>query len=174
VSDAFGQEVLALVGYYLAKGCPCRFPRFRAVVSRDTSGVAGGAFRSDEQMMLIWAFEQKLPLVDRRALEGWGGPMSEHVYEAECGVCGSRVERSSNEFATGAWVEYLVIRRARGLVDLGASVEHGLVFRPRPFVPMGPGMTGMNKAAQAYPFMEEEPWLEWMRALKDKEEMRAS
>jgi hypothetical protein len=39
---------------------------------------------------------------------------------------------------------------------------------------MGPGMTGMNKAAQAYPFMEEEPWLEWMRALKDKEEMRAS
>jgi len=59
-----------------------------------------------------------------------------------------------------------VIRRAPGLADIGAPVEHGRVFRPRPFVAMGPGMTGMHKAAQAYPFMEEEPWFAWMRELR--------
>jgi len=166
MSDAFEQKVLVLVDYYLAEGCPCRFPRFRAIVSRDTSRVAEGAFRSDEQLSLILAFEQRVPIVNRRALEGWGGPMSDGVYEAECGVCGSGVERSSNELAPGAWVEYLVIRRAQGRVDIGAPAPQGRVFRPRPFVAMGPGMTGMPKAAQAYPFMEEEAWLAWMREVR--------
>ena len=166
MSDAFGQEVLALVEYYLDKGCPCRFPRFRAIAKRDTSGVAGGAFRSDEQLMLIRAFEQKVPLVNKQALEGWAGPMTDATYEAKCGVCDSFVARYANEFAPGAWVEMLAIRKPKGLADIGAPAEQGRVFRPRPFVPMGPGMTGMYRAAQAYPFMEEDQWLAWMRELR--------
>ena len=164
MSDPFAQKLLDLVEEYLANGCPCRFPRFRAIVKRDTSGVAGGAFRSDEQLMLIRAFEQKVPLVNRKALEGWAGPMNDTTYEAECGVCGSWVARYANEFASGAWVDMLAIRKPKGLADIGASAEQGRIFRPRPFVPMGPGMTGMYRAAQAYPFMEEEAWLAWMRA----------
>jgi hypothetical protein len=166
VSLPFTDALLLLVDYYLARGCPCRFPRFRAVVSRDTSGVAGGAFTSDEQRMLIWAYEQRVPVVNRKALEGWGGPMHDDMYQAECGICASEVRRSSNEYAPGGWVQYLVIRRVKGLSDIGASVEHGRVFRPRPLVAAGPGMTGMQKAAQAYPFMEEELWFTWMRDLK--------
>jgi hypothetical protein len=166
VSGPFAQELLALIDYYLAKGCPCRFPRFRAIVKRDTSGVAGGAFRSEEQLMLIRAFEQKVPLVNRQALEGWAGPMNDTTYEAACGVCGSFVARYANEFASGAWVDMLAIRKPKGLADIGAPAEQGRIFRPRPFEPMGPGMTGMYRAAQAYPFMEEELWLEWMRALR--------
>jgi hypothetical protein len=158
--------LLALIDHYLAKGCPCRYPRFRAVVSRDTSGVAGGAFTSDEQRLLIWAYEQKMKLVNRRALEGWGGPMNDQMYEAECGTCGSNVERSSNEFAPGAWAQYLVVRRLKGLIDLGANVEHGRVYRPRPLIALGPGMTGMQKAAAAYPFLEEDAWLAWMREVR--------
>jgi len=164
VSDPFYDQLLALIDDYLAKGCPCRFPRFRAVVSRDTSRVAeGGVFRSEEQLLLILAYEKMVPLVNRTALEGFGVPVRDDVYQAECGICGSGVERSNNEFAPGAWVEHLVIRRAAGVVDIGARAEPGRVFRPRPFVAMGPGMAGMQGAAQAYPFMEEEPWFAWMR-----------
>ena len=173
MSGPFAQELLALVDDYLAKGCPCRFPRFRAIVKRDTSGVAGGAFRSEEQLMLIRAFEQKVPLVNRQALEAWAGPMNDATYEAACGVCGSFVARYANEFASGAWVDMLAIRKPKGLADIGAPAEQGRIFRPRPFEPMGPGMTGMYRAAQAYPFMEEELWLAWMREVKDEGERRA-
>src|ERR1035438_448473 len=127
VSDPFFDELLALIDEYVAKACPCRFPRFRAIAKRDTSGVAGGAFRSDEQLMLIRAFEQKVPLVNKQALEGWAGPMTDGTYEAACGVCGSFLARYANEFASGAWVDMLAIRKPKGLEDIGARAEQGRI-----------------------------------------------
>jgi hypothetical protein len=156
-------ELAQLIVGYLEVGCPCRFPRFRAVVARDTSRVAGGSFTSAEQTGLIEAFEQRVPLVDRGPLEGSGGPAQAGMYQAKCRVCGSRVARSSNELAPGGWVDYLSIRAAPDAADLGAPVEHGRVYRPCPLVAAGPGMTGMQRAAEAFPMIGRDEWLAWMR-----------
>ena len=164
VSDGFDRKLGDLVDHYLSLGCPCRFPRFRAVVSRDTSRTGGGSFTSEDQRGLIRVYEQKVPLVDRGPLPGRGGPMSADMYQARCGVCGSTVSRSSGEGAPGGWVDYLVIRPAPGVTPLGAPVEQGKVFRARPFVATGPAMAGMQQATQASPFLEEDAWFAWMRA----------
>jgi len=166
VNEDFERKLGELVDYYLSHGCPCRFPRFRAVVSRDTSRTGGGSFTSDDQRGLIHVYEQKVPLVERGPLAGWGGPMSADMYQARCGVCGSAVSRSSNEGAPGGWVDYLVIRPAPGVTPLGAPVEHGRVYRSRPFVAAGPAMGGMQQATEASPFLEEDAWFAWMRELR--------
>lgn len=46
--ERLAQAIDDLIAEYLAEGCPCRFPRFRATVARDTSGVAGGTFVADD------------------------------------------------------------------------------------------------------------------------------
>jgi hypothetical protein len=164
MSAAFVSWLDELVDYYLAHGCPCRFPRFRAVVGRSTHKVAGGSFTSEEQRRLIYRFEAKVPLVDKQPLEGWGGPVERDMYQAHCEKCGSLVARSSGEFANGGWIDYLSIAPASGVVDLGAPVKDRL-YRPCPWIAPGPGMAGIAGASEAFPLMPEDQWLEWMRAL---------
>ena len=163
--DDFDRALESLIDFQLARGCPCRFPRFRAVVGRSTHGVAGGSFTSDDQRKLIHVFERKVPLVDRRPLEGWGGPIARDMYEANCVKCGSHVSRSSSEFANGGWIDVLVITPASGVVDLGAKVEGGRVLRARPWISPGPAMAGIERASRVFPLTPEGEWLAWMRAL---------
>ena len=155
--DALG----ALVDFYLEHGCPCLFPRFRAVVARDTSRSCGGSFTSAEQRGLIVAFEAKVPLEGHAALDSLATPLAD-MYQAKCGVCRSSVYRSSNEFAHGGWIDYLVIHPAPGIVDLGAPVAGGRLFRPCSFTAPAPGMAGIGKAAELFPSMPEDEWLAWM------------
>jgi hypothetical protein len=165
-ASTLSDELVRLVEYYLEMGCPCRFPRFRAVVSRDTSRIAGGSFTSAEQVGLIGVFEQRVPLGDRAPLEGWGGPAQDGMYQAHCTICGSLVARSSNECAPGGWVDYLSISLAPAVTDLGASFAKGRLHRPSAWVAAGPGMAGIQRASEAFPFMEAEAWFVWMRELR--------
>jgi hypothetical protein len=166
VNDDFAHKLDELVDYYLSVACPCRFPRFRAVVSRDTSRKGGGSFASDDQQGLIHAYERKVPLTDKRPLQGWGGPVTADMYQATCGICGSDVQRSSNEGAPGGWVDYLVIHLAPGVQEAGAPVERGSpVYRGTPFRATGPGSTGMQQATEAFPMLDPDAWFAWMREL---------
>jgi hypothetical protein len=164
--DDLERRLEALIEYYLSIGCPCRFPRFRAVVSRDTSKVAGGSFTSADQQYLILAFERKAPIVEKRPLEIFT-EVKEGLWLARCGKCGSDLRRAYDEFSPGGFIDGLIVRRAPGLVDLGAPVHHGRVYRSRPFVAPGPAMGGMAQAAKAFPHIDEDAWFVWMRALND-------
>jgi hypothetical protein len=162
--DAFERALEELVDFYLlARGCPCRFPRFRATVGRSTHKVAGGSFTTEDQRRLIHTYEKKVPLGEKQPLEGWGGGVLPDMYQATCTICGSLAARSSNEFANGGWIDYLQITRAKDVIDLGARVESGKLYRPRPWISPGPGMTGIQKASEAFPFLPEDEWLAWMR-----------
>jgi hypothetical protein len=161
--ERLAQEIHRLLDGYLAEGCPCRFPRFRASCARDTSKKAGGTFVADDQRMLIGGFEQRAALTSRVALGPNDSPMP-GMYAADCTVCGSRVERSSVEFGPGGWADFLVIRRGPSLTELGAPIEAGRVLRARPFRPAGPGMEGLGKASAAFPLVYDEEWIAWLQA----------
>jgi hypothetical protein len=116
MNDDFHAKLEQLVDHYLSLGCPCRFSRFRSVVARDTSRGCGGAFTSEEQRLLIAIFEAKVPIADRAPLAGSGVPMTPTMYQGRCARCGGVVEHSSNEFAPGGWIDYLVIQLGRRVV----------------------------------------------------------
>jgi hypothetical protein len=158
----FQTRLDALVDEYLTIGCPCRFPRFRAIAARETVGICGGSFTSEEQRGLIRAFERRVTVVEQQPLEELE-QISPGMWRAKCGVCGSNVRRAYNEYSPGGYIDWLIIKRKPGLTDLGAPIEKNRTFRPRPFVAPGPGMTGMAGASRAFPFMEEDAWFEWMR-----------
>jgi hypothetical protein len=163
VMSDFQARLDALADEYLTIGCPCRFPRFRAIVARDTSGISEGSFTSEDQRGLIRAFERKVTVVEQQPLEELDR-ISPGMWRGKCGVCGSDLRRAYNEYSPGGYIDWLIIKRKPGLFDLGASVEKNRTFRCRPFVAPGPEMPGMARASRAFPFMEEDAWFEWMRA----------
>jgi hypothetical protein len=57
----FQTRLDTLVDEYLTIGCPCRFPRFRAITARKTVGIGGGSFTSEDQRGLILAVGQSQP-----------------------------------------------------------------------------------------------------------------
>jgi hypothetical protein len=135
-------------------GCPCRYPRFRSTVRRDTTCACGGSFTTAEQRDLIYLYEHRLELRDKQdAPHGW---------EAFCVRCGSAARFSANEFSPGAWIEYLVVTRAAGVRDRGAPAGN-LVYRTGAWISPGPAMAGQQLATKAFPLMPLDEWLAWMR-----------
>jgi hypothetical protein len=161
LTDPFQAKVDALIDDYLSVGCPCRFPRFRALAKRDTSGAAGGYFIGYDQQALHSAFERRAPIVGKKGLGPYAEPQPQ-FYSATCEKCGSTIERSSEEIANNAWVDWLVIRKKPEVSELGAPLQ-GKALRCRPLSPAGPGQTGMDRASREYPLVEEDEWFKWMR-----------
>ena len=162
MSDSLGSKLGALIDEYLATACPCRYPRFRAVVSRTTHGQGGSSFTSDDQRGLVYAFEHRVPLVDKVEQQGF------QLWTAKCARCGSVVERSWYEGAPGGTIDWLVVRLAVGVADVGAPVEmrkgQRIVFRCSRWIATGPDTSGMLIASRTYPFIDEDDWLAWIRA----------
>ncbi len=151
-----------LMEYALSLGCPCRFPRVRAVTARDTRNAAGGAFTSADQRELIHAFERKVPIIEKRPLEIFQ-QVREGLWLGKCGKCGALLRRAYEEFSPGGTIDWLMITRAKDVPDLGAPLVDGRVLRCRPLEAPGPGMQGMAKASQVFPFLEEDEWFAWIR-----------
>jgi len=148
-------ELEDLFSYFLEDGgCPCRYPRFRSTVRRDTHGAAGGSFTTAEQRDLIFLYERRMELRDKKdAPYGW---------EAFCSRCGSAARYASNEFSPGGFIDYLVVTKAAGLAEIGARVGN-FVPHSGGWICPGPEMAGMQLASKAFPFMPFEEWLRWMR-----------
>ena len=101
-------ELESLVTSYLeASGCPCRYPRFRTSVHRDTTGVCGDSFTTGEQRDLIELFEHHVPMRGKRQVS--------HGWEAACERCGSALRYSVGERSRGDSMDYLVVTRAAGV-----------------------------------------------------------
>jgi hypothetical protein len=93
--------------------CPCRFPRFRATVERETLSF-GAPLMTWEQYLLIASFDGAVSLVHRRPLvtrgEGTG-------HEGNCVRCGAFVRRRSEEKFRDQWIEHMVVQPCPGLED---------------------------------------------------------
>jgi hypothetical protein len=148
-------EVLA---FYLSRGCPCRFPRFRAMGARDFSAVGAPGVTSSEQAALLFAYDQKAPVVDKDVV----GP----AWRGRCARCGSYIQRWAHEVVMSSWIEHLEIEPAPGVKDLGASLD-GPLPRVRDFHAAGPGVPAHLLAAAnaASPLVSEAEWFSWLRAL---------
>jgi hypothetical protein len=153
MTDTMRATLDTLYEDYLARGCPCRFPRFRAVAKQ--WGLPSGIVSSEDRDGLVGVFEEKVPLVERRTDEGG--------WNATCAKCDASVRMGravSSHGETSA--DYLMITTAQP--DVGARLEQPLV-RCRPWRIVGPGSEGiMVEAGRKYPFVDEADWLAWMRA----------
>jgi hypothetical protein len=160
-TKAFAAELEALFGRLLEHGCPCRFPRFRATVSRDTREVGAPNFTTWEQQALVSMFDLRVPLRDREAR-----PVG---HDGHCALCGAAVERWGEEPFRSAWIEYLKITPAPGVEDVGAEV-HTAVPHCWPFFSAAPQEYQRNlehMVALHYPRVSRQAWLDWIGELRD-------
>jgi hypothetical protein len=86
--------------------------------------------------------------VEKQPLEGWP-TVSEGMWTARCGKCGSLLRRSYEEHARGGMIDSLRILRAEGLADVGARVELYRLYRCRPWEVPGPSRAGLAIASRA-------------------------
>lgn len=156
--EAFSGAMQELYAHYLAHGCPCRFPRFRAMAARDTKEVSAPGFTTFDHQALVTLFDDKVPIRERVDVSAG------HL--GVCVECGSTVRRWGDELFRGAFLEHLVIEPAAGLVDVGAPVT-GPLPHAWPFYFVGPEDHGSGRALveAAYPALDLDAWFAWMRAL---------
>jgi len=156
---AFQAGLDALFDYYLEHGCPCRFPRFRATVARDTREVGAAHFTTWEQQWLVNRFDARVELSDKETR-----PLG---HRGRCARCGAEVDRWSEEPFRSAWIDYLRITAAPGTEELGAHL-HTPVPYVNPFFSAAPQdhQRDLAHVVQAsYPRVSAEVWLAWMREL---------
>jgi hypothetical protein len=152
--DPFGNSLEQLVDDYLRDGgCPCRFPRFRATVRRDTSRVCGNSFTTIEQERLVYLYEHVVPVNDKQSVDyGW---------EAKCARCGSEARQATNEFLPGTRIDYLTITKPRDVTELGAQVGPR-VYRCSSWRSPTGSDAGMDVASKTFPELSNDQWLAWM------------
>ncbi len=144
-----------MTGWLHAGGCPCRFPRFRATVERETDAL-GAPMMTWEQYTLIMLFDGKVPLDPSRHVPGGR--------EGSCSVCGASIRRWGAEVARDQWMEHMRVVPHEGVGDLGASAG-GAVPHCFPFFTVGVDDARARRDAEIqYPRLALDAWVAWMQA----------
>lgn len=151
-------DIEALFERYLAHGCPCRFPRFRATVSRDLKEIGAWDWDISDGAQLLTVFDRRVPLsVESR---------EDFAVRGSCKLCGAHVLRFAVPVFRDSFLERARIEPA-ALPDVGAPVEGpvpicGHVFHA------SPGNVTRDEAERiqsAYPRLSPADWLAYMGAL---------
>lgn len=151
----FPAKMSSLYDFYAEHGCPCRFPRFRAVAARDTREVGAPGYSTLDQQALVTLFDVKVPLRDRvNVVDG---------HRASCAVCGSAIFRFGVEYFKNAFIEYLRVDKHPSVGDVGAGVA-GPLPRCWPFFHLGPDTSDRALVEASYPRLSIDDWFAWMRA----------
>lgn len=162
-TKAFNAGLDKLFDHFLEHGCPCRFPRFRATVSRDTRDVGVPHCTTREQQALIRIFEQRVALRDRT---------NDYVgYEGTCSACGAHVKQWNEEVYRDSWIAFMRITPSPGVTDAGAPL-HTAVPHCGPFfsaTPMDYRQNPLHMVNLQYPKVSPEDWLAWIRELRTNE-----
>jgi hypothetical protein len=138
------QRIEGVVSAMGSGGCPCRYPRLRAFVARDTREAGVAALTSEEQPMLIAAYKAAVEVVDGRCVRCW-----------------AVTTFWAWEFGETAHVEYLKIDGS-ALPDLGAPATSPLP-RCRPFSVAGfVTKRQKRKVERYYPRLSVDAWLSWL------------
>jgi hypothetical protein len=154
---AFADVMTALMDHYMAHGCPCRFPRFRAHQQRDTAEIGAPGWTTWEQQGLMSLFDQRVPLNNKNT-----EPLG---HTGECALCGASIKRWGEEKFRDAWLEHMRIVPKPGVADIGAGV-HAPVPRANQFFYAGPANRDTAHLVDIhYPKVSEEDWFEYMKAL---------
>ena len=151
-------DIRDLFDHYLAHGCPCRFPRFRATVARDMKEVGASLWTVSDIGQLLATFDQRVPLVvDKR---------QDFMTRGRCSICSAEVVRSWAPVFRDSFLERAEISPGR-LPELGAEVM-GIVPVCGPIFPAAPvNLTTAERARieGAYPRLAPKDWLDYMAAL---------
>jgi hypothetical protein len=151
-------DIRGLFDHYLAHGCPCRFPRFRATVAREMKEVGASLWTVSDIGQLLAAFDQRVPVaVDKR---------QEFMTQGRCSICDARVIRSWAPVFRDSFLERAEITPGR-LPDLGAEVL-GIVpvcGRIFPAAPVNVMTAERTRIEDAYPRLSPKDWLLYMAAL---------
>jgi hypothetical protein len=158
VNTATPSDIETLFDHYLAHGCPCRFPRFRATVGRNLKEIGAPDWELADVPGLLVAFDRRVPLdVQSR---------TPYVTEGSCKRCGAHVIRSGAPIFRDSFIERARITPG-AQPDVGAEASGpvpvcGGLFHAAP----GNVTQSENQRIQnAYPRLGPELWLAYMREL---------
>jgi hypothetical protein len=151
-------DIESLFDHYLAHGCPCRFPRFRATVGRNLKEIGAWDWGVIDILPLLTVFDRRVRLVEvtSEALCARG----------RCALCGASVVRYAIPVFRDSFLEGATITSG-SLGDLGAGVQGPLPICGGVFH-AGPGPVARHereRIEQAYPRFNVQDWLEFMCAL---------
>lgn len=104
----------ALFEHYLAHGCPCRFPRFRAAVARDMKEIGAWEWDVSEVPALLAIFDRRVPLQE--------DSRDAYTTRGRCTLCGAQVFRSGAPIFRDSFIERAKITPG-ALPDVGATVD---------------------------------------------------
>jgi len=151
-------ELEGLFDHYLAHGCPCRFPRFRATVGRDLKEIGAPDWDISDVRPLLETFDRRVPLLES-SRDAW-------VTRGTCRFCGARIVRSGAPVFRDSFIERAQILPGAP-ADVGAPAGGPVPVCGQLF-PAGPGNVSKTEAERikgAYPRLNSQDWLAYLRAL---------
>lgn len=153
-------DIEALFDHYFSHGCPCRFPRFRATVSRDLKEIGAKDWNVSDVAVLLTVFDRRLRLVvDSR---------EDFAIRGRCELCGAQVVRFGVPLFRDSFLERARITPASS-PDVGAPVSGTLPICGHVFQAAPGNVTKdeVNRIQLAYPRLTRDQWLAYMGALAE-------
>jgi len=153
-----GNDFESLFDYYLAHGCPCRFPRFRATVGRDMKEIGAGNWDISEIAALLQIFDRRVPLVKETE--------TDYSVKGRCRICNAQVHRWGAPVFRDSFIERARITRGE-LPDVGADAD-GPVPVCSSVYQAAPGnllRVERERIENAFPRLSPPLWMAYMKAL---------
>ncbi len=149
----------ALFDHYLARGCPCRFPRFRATVSRDMKEIGAAEWDISDIPTLLHIFDRRVPLVKESE--------SGYSVQGRCKLCNAHVFRWGAPVFRDSFIERARITPGE-LPDVGADADWpvpicGAVHQAAPGNVM---RVERERIEASFSRLSFPLWLEYMKALR--------
>jgi hypothetical protein len=151
-------EFEPLFDHYLAHGCPCRFPRFRAAVARDMKEIGAPDWDVGEVPRMLAIFDRRVPLLEE----------SQEAYSmrGSCTLCGAKVFRWGAPIFRDSFIERARITPG-ALPDVGAPVTGpvpvcGNIYHA---APGNVTRSERERIQSSLPRLSPELWFAYMKAL---------
>lgn len=154
-------DIESLFDHYFSHGCPCRFPRFRAIVALDLKEINAWDWDVSDVGALLEVFDRRVRLrID-----------SSDNYQTRggCELCNAQVRRFGVPIFRDSFIERAQITPGE-LPDVGAAATWpvpicGFIF------PAAPGNITRDERERvqgSYPRLSPGPWLAYMRELAEE------
>jgi hypothetical protein len=153
-------DLEGLFDLYLAHGCPCRFPRFRAAVGRNLQEEIGDRdWNVSDAGWLLTVFDRRVPLIEDST--------EDFARRGRCKICGAEVVRSWAPVFRDSFLERAHITPG-ALPDVGAVVSSilpicGRVFRA---APGNVTRDEQERVQGAFPRLKPREWIAYMSELE--------
>jgi hypothetical protein len=147
-----------LFDLYFGHGCPCRFPRFRAMAALDLKEVGAWDWGVSDVGDLLEVFDRRV-----RVLEN---TREDFAMRGQCELCGATVVRFGIPVFRDSFLERAHITPG-ALPDVGAAADWPLPICGHVFH-AGPGNVTRNEKERiqsAYPRLQPRDWLAYMAEL---------